>query len=428
MGRWALGFAATLVTGALAAGAPAAAAQDARPLLVTVDDLPVGGGRLHADPADRRRITRDLLAVLGKHRVKAVGFVVWGSVSGPADEAILAEWLAAGHELGNHTKRHPDLSRTTAEEWIADAEAGRAGLAGFLSRHGRTPRLFRFPYLREGDTEEKLDAVRDYLARSGQRNVPVTIDNQDWDFEAGWVAAKRAGDAAALARVADDYQRALRTEVVAQTEQGDRLFERKVPQVLLLHANEVGAAQWDALFSWLSGRGYRFATADEVMADPALSAPHRYVASRGGSLWSRVEQERRVEKARADVTALLLGQAADWSRGDLEAFCRVYADDTLFVSPSGLTRGREAVLARYRARYPDAAAMGTLTLEPIEVRPAWGPEVSTLGDALPGRVHVVRVVARWTLTRKDGSAPTGLTLLVLHRRDGEWRIVEDASM
>ncbi len=420
---------AALVLGiATAAASAAGGAPPSRPLLITVDDLPVASGRLHTDPAERRKITEGLLATLAKHRVPAVGFVIWGNVAGAADEALLERWLAAGHELGNHTKGHLDLSRTAAEEYVADAEAGRAGLAAFLARHGRTPRFFRYPFLREGDTEAKFDAVRAYLARTGQRPVPVTIDDQDWSYEERWVEARRSGDAAAMARVGEDYQAALRVEVTSQSEAGDDLYGREVPQILLLHANEVGAAQWDALFAWLETRGYRFASADEVLADAAFTAPPRYVNEPGGSLWYREAHERQEAKARAQVAELLAAQAQAWNRGDLAAFCAVYADDAVFLTPSGLARGRQAVLDRYTARYPTRAAMGTLALEPIEVRQAWGNEATLLGDAIPSRVHGVSVVARWTLRSADGTERTGLTLLVFLRRAGRWLIVQDASM
>jgi len=406
----------------------AAAAPAVRPLLVTVDDLPVGAGRLHEDPGERRAITEGLLAVLAKHGVKAIGFVVWGNVRTDADREILQRWLASGHELGNHSRGHLDYSRTESEAYIADAEAGRAGLQALLDRHGRTVRHFRFPYLREGETEAKLDAMRAYLARSGQTNVQVTIDNQDWSFEQRWVEAERAGDTAARERVGDEYQLALRTEIVTQSRLGDEVFERTTPQVLLLHANAVGAAQWDALFAWARRAGYRFATADEVLADPAIAAPHRFVSAYGGSLWFRVQRERGSERARAAVAAVLAEQAAAWSRGDLDGFCAHYAEDAVFVSPSGLTRGRRAVLDRYRARYASPRAMGTLALEPLDVREAWGTEVSAFGDALPSRTHAVTVAARWTLRREGEPDATGLTLLVLHRRGGAWVIVQDASM
>ncbi len=413
---------------ALAVSATAGGAPPGRPLLITVDDLPVAAGRLHADAAERARITSGLLAALARHRVPAVGFVIWGSVTGPADVALLERWLAAGHELGNHTKSHLDLSAIGADEYIADAEAGRAGLAELLERHGRRLRFFRFPFLREGNTQAKLDAMRDYLKRSGQRAMPVTIDDQDWSFEERWVTARRAGDAIGMAQLADEYQAALRLEVLAQTETGDDLFGRPVPQILLLHANEVGAAQWDALFTWLESRRYRFARADEVLADEAVATPPPYVNDPGGSLWYRVAHERQTAKARDQVTQLLEAQAGAWNRGDLTGFCAVYDEDAVFLTPSGLTRGRQAVLDRYRTRYPTRDVMGTLALAPIEVREAWGNEATLLGDAVPSRVHGVSVVARWTLRSADGSERTGLTLLVFLRRDGRWQIIQDASM
>ncbi len=117
---------------------------------------------------------------------------------------------------------------------------------------------------------------------------------------------------------------------------------------------------------------------------------------------------------REELSAVLHVQAAAWTRGDLDAFCAVYADDATFVSPTGLTKGRQAVLDRYRKKYVDKAGMGTLTLEIEEVRAASATNAS--------------VVARWTLTWPDKPKAEGLTLLVLWKTRDGWRIVQDASM
>lgn len=420
---------ALVITGFISGIALATDAKTARrPLLVTVDDLPVAAGSMHTDPVERERITRGLLAVLAKHNVQAVGFVIWGSVRSEADRAILGRWLAAGHELGNHSRGHLDYPLTATDDYVADVDAGRAGLEAFLAPHGRHVRFFRFPFLREGDTEPKLDAMRKYLDGSGQRNMPVTIDNQDWSFEERWVKARQTGDAKAMSTIADEYQLALRSEIIAQTELGDELFERAVPQVLLLHANEVGSAQWDSLFTWIEERGYRFAAADELIGDSAIASLPRFVSRYGGSHWNRVARVRNSERVRARVQEALDAQVAAWNRGDLDSFCAGYADDAVFLSPSGITNGRQAVLDRYRAKYPTQAAMGTLTIEPLDVREAWGSEVSSFGDALPSRTHGVSIAGRWTLKKSDGTTATGLTLIVFHRRGDKWLVVQDASM
>jgi uncharacterized protein (TIGR02246 family) len=140
---------------------------------------------------------------------------------------------------------------------------------------------------------------------------------------------------------------------------------------------------------------------------------------------SAAEQAARRVAAAAPVSsearALLETQAAAWNRGDLEAFCSVYVDDALFVTAGGLTKGRDEVLARYRSRYPDAAARGTLSFEVLAV------DVLSPG-ASPGEPHALAVVARWKIARPDEPAAEGLTLLNLVRAAGGWRIAHDASM
>ena len=494
--RVAIGLAAVAGAVAVAAVFAAAIAHAAdpasapTPLLITVDDLPIAGG-LHESQAERERITRGLLEALAKHRIRAVGLVTWNNVKSDADLDLLEMWLEAGHELGNHSRAHLDYTRTDSTAYIDDMEAGRAALAGFLRERGwcRCPdgvwrkatgtqadreasaasieaarsaaaegrangapagkrldsatcipnsenqrvRFFRFPYLREGDTLAKLAAMRRYLAASGQRNLHVTIDDQDWDFEKPWVEARRRGDAAEMERVASRYHESLHLETRCHEEESERLFERVPPQVLLLHANEVGAANWDSLFAWFEHSGHRFATVDEVLADSAFANADacEFLSRYGSSLWFRLSDCRRRTDARAAVETLLSEQAAAWNRGDLEAFCSVYSDDATFVSPSGTSQGRAMILDRYRAKYPDASAMGTLTLEVVEGRAAAGPEISMLGDAMPSRIHGYSIAARWTLAYPAGSereTKSGMTLLVLHREGSVWKIVQDASM
>jgi peptidoglycan/xylan/chitin deacetylase (PgdA/CDA1 family)/ketosteroid isomerase-like protein len=404
------------------------AALAERPILVTVDDLPVAAGRFHRDPEARRALTGDLLAVLAEHEIRAVGLVACQNLRDDSELALLEQWLDAGHELGNHSSRHLDYGATPVDEYVDDVEGCRSRLAALLEPRGGRVRFFRFPMLREGDTPGKLQAMRDYLERSGQRNLPVTIDNQDWSFEQPWLEAVASGDPARTRAVGEDYQAALRLAVRHHERTGDRLFGRETPQILLLHANAVGAAQWDRLFTWLRASGHRFASADEVLRDPAFAEPHAYVGPRGPGLWDRLLVERQTAGARREIEQLLETQAAAWSRGDLEAFCSVYSDDALFVSPSGLTRGRDEILRRYREKYVDREGMGRLTLEVVEFQAVQGTEISMLGDARPSRIHGASVAARWRLAYPDREGADGWTLIVLRAGPAGWKIVQDASM
>jgi uncharacterized protein (TIGR02246 family) len=155
---------------------------------------------------------------------------------------------------------------------------------------------------------------------------------------------------------------------------------------------------------------------------PGCGAPTPAADTRAGA-----GAEAAARRARTEVAALLAVQSAAWNRGDLAAFTAVYAEDATFVAPSGVTHGREEVLARYRRRYPDRRAMGRLSLEILEARPLGGQRHAA---AAPG-VAALSIVAHWRLSypAEPGRRPAeGSTLLVLRQTAGGWQIVQDASM
>jgi hypothetical protein len=57
------------------------------------------------------------------------------------------------------------------------------------------------------------------------------------------------------------------------------LFGRPIKQILLLHANELNADNFDALAQLIKARGYRFITLDEALSDPVYQFPDRYKAT-----------------------------------------------------------------------------------------------------------------------------------------------------
>lgn len=118
--------------------------------------------------------------------------------------------------------------------------------------------------------------------------------------------------------------------------------------------------------------------------------------------------------ARAEVERRLNAQRDAWNRGDLEGFCAAYADDAVFLSPSGVTRGRAEVQARYQKKYGGKPeTMGTLSFEPLDVRAS---------------SSCVSLAMRWKLVFKDKPEATGLTLIAWVKLNDEWKLAQDASM
>jgi ketosteroid isomerase-like protein len=117
-----------------------------------------------------------------------------------------------------------------------------------------------------------------------------------------------------------------------------------------------------------------------------------------------------------EILSVILKSAGDWNTGSLEAFVQCYeqSPETTFVG-SEVTRGTEAVLARYRRSYSDKSRMGKLKFTELSAR------VLTAELAIvTGRYNLERPAA-------SGGAKTGLFSVVMRKSAAGWRIIHDHS-
>lgn len=272
---------------ALCAAAPAAQ-SGVREIAVTLDDLPTVSAYPHG-PDGASRLTSDLLAALRSHAVPGVGFVNEGKlrIDGRVDESqvgLLRLWVDGGFELGNHTYSHLDRHAVAASEYEADIVRGDEVTRRLLQAAGRQPRFFRHPFLHTGRSLRERAALDAFLRDRGYRVAPVTIDNYDYLFARAYDRAVHDGDPAQRDRIAAAYLDYLVSVVGYYEQQSAALLGRALRQVLLLHANALNAATFDALAGRLERRGYRFVTLDRALEDPAYSQEDTYTGS-GGISW-----------------------------------------------------------------------------------------------------------------------------------------------
>jgi len=115
---------------------------------------------------------------------------------------------------------------------------------------------------------------------------------------------------------------------------------------------------------------------------------------------------------REAIGAVLNGQEKAWNRGDVDAFLIGYwhSPELTFSGSSGVARGWDGVLARYKKNYPDKAAMGQLDFSELEFR-FLGPDAAL-------------VLGRWHLKR-DNDDLGGVFSLVWQRFPDGWKIIHD---
>jgi peptidoglycan/xylan/chitin deacetylase (PgdA/CDA1 family) len=269
------------------AGAPrgggAGPAPD-RAVAVTFDDVPgVAAVAGACDIAGLRDLTDRLLEALDRTDVPATAFVVGSRVCDAHRVTLLPEllarWRAAGHGIGNHTFSHRDLNAVELDWYTADIGRNQRLLDPLLVPG--EPRWFRPPLLHSGDSPSKKAGLRAYLDHHGYRMAPLTVDNQEWIFADVYVRAKAAGDTAVMRRVAGAYVPFMDSVIAFFEQRSVAVLGREIPQVLLLHANELNADHFPALAAMMRRRGYRFVTLEEAVSDPAYSRTDPYVGPRG---------------------------------------------------------------------------------------------------------------------------------------------------
>ena len=115
---------------------------------------------------------------------------------------------------------------------------------------------------------------------------------------------------------------------------------------------------------------------------------------------------------RAAIIKALTDQQTAWNQADIDTFLKTYwrSPDVTFSGTSGIVRGWDAVLARYKNTYADSEAMGQLQFSQLEFR-FLGPDAAL-------------VLGHWHLTRTKGDV-SGVFSLVWQRFPEGWHIIHD---
>ncbi|ATQ79185.1 polysaccharide deacetylase [Massilia violaceinigra] len=284
-------------------------AAGAQSVAFSFDDGPSLAETPRLSPQQRNQAMLDALA---KHKVKAALFVTAGNgADKSAGHALARAWGEAGHAIGNHTMTHPDLdsAKLTLAQYqqeVMDCDKIIATLPGYQ-------KWFRYTYLREGNTPEKRDGMRAFLAAQGYRNAYVSLDTSDWRLDDHLTELLAKNSKADLAPLKKVYLAHVRQRALAYRALSQRLQGRDIAQVMLMHHNLINALFLDDVIGMFKDMGWTIVSPAKAFEDLVYQlAPQR--AAPGQSLllsMSRslgVDQfdgwERLVDDGDADIASL----------------------------------------------------------------------------------------------------------------------------
>lgn len=165
--------------------------------------------------------TPQVLKILKKYKAKATFFVVGKSVAG--NEKILKDELDDGHDIGNHSWDHPQLSKLPTTQAASQINQTNQAIE---QATGKAPILLRPPY---GATNPTVRSLTDLY------QVLWDVDTYDWKYR---------------------NTQSILNQVKAQTQDGS---------VILMH--DIHQTTVDALptvLDYLSSQGYKFVTVSQL--------------------------------------------------------------------------------------------------------------------------------------------------------------------
>lgn len=241
-----------------------AANAGAQTVAITIDDGPNLEQTPRLSPEQRNQT---MLNALAKHGVSAALFVTADyAAKQPAGYVLAKAWGDAGHAVGNHTMSHPNLhsdkvSLAQYQQEILDCDQIISTLPGYQ-------KWYRYTYLREGNTPEKRDGMRNFLKQQNYRNAYVSLDTSDWRLNEKLIEVLKKNPEADVTPIKLAYLAHVRQRAEAYRALSLQLQGRDIPQVLLMHHNLINALWLDDVLAQFKEMGWKFTTPAAAFSDP----------------------------------------------------------------------------------------------------------------------------------------------------------------
>ena len=267
------------------------AAKRSPEIAVTIDDFNWNKS-VRLSPDERNRA---MLQALRSHGdLKAALFVACRNADNDKGKELLREWDRAGHLIGNHSFSHKYLNnnKVTAEVFTADI----AKCDEIIRSYPRFQKLFRFPYLKEGDTVAKRDAVRAFLEQHGYRNGHVTIDASDWVIEDRLSVRLSKDPAADVTPYRDFYLSHMWERSLYYDELARKVLGRSVKHTILMHYNLLNALFLGDLLDMFKSKGWKLIDAQEAFKDPVFQAAPEIVPAGESIIWALAKETGKFDK------------------------------------------------------------------------------------------------------------------------------------
>jgi peptidoglycan/xylan/chitin deacetylase (PgdA/CDA1 family) len=266
-------------------------AAEPKRIAFTMDDFDWGANSVKLNGSERNQA---ILSALRSHSVKAALFVRGSNIDNDEGKNLLRAWNNAGHLIGNHSYSHwyyhsEKITTDAFEQDILRCEALLKDFPGFQ-------KFFRFPYLKEGKTAERRDAIREFLTAHGYRNGHVTVDASDWYIDERLRKRLTKEPDAPLDPYRNFYLDHMWGHATYYDDLSQKVLGRSVKHTILVHFNLLNALFLGDLIQMFKSKGWQIVDAREAFADPVFSKQPNIVPAGESLVWALAKETGRFDQ------------------------------------------------------------------------------------------------------------------------------------
>lgn len=208
-----------------------------------------------------------ILSHLEKENLKAIFFVTGSNKLDEKGQFLLKSWNDKGHQLANHSFKHSNFNSEKNTSHLFESELLRTDT--IISKFSNRVKLFRFPYLKEGQNPSKVDSIRNVLSKNNYLNGYVTIDASDWYINQRLIERiRKVGvEKTEMEKFKDFYLQHILERANYYEKLSYRMNGRNIDHTLLLHHNLTSALFLGDLIEKFKEDGWEVINADKAYQD-----------------------------------------------------------------------------------------------------------------------------------------------------------------
>ena len=231
-----------------------------------------------------------ILSAMEEEGLTSVFFVTGRNKLDEKGKYLLNSWSEKGHVIANHTFTHPNFNSEKVS--VRDFEDELLRTDQVISSYSTYAKLFRFPYLKEGNTEEKIAGFRSVLKKHGYKNGYVTIDASDWyiDGELRKFIQEKGSEHPKIEIYKAFYLQHILERAHYYEDLSYRITGRNIPHTLLLHHNLTSALFLGDLIMRFKEEGWEVGDANVAFQDTLFEHTPKVNPAGESLIWSLAKE------------------------------------------------------------------------------------------------------------------------------------------